>query len=124
MKITSVEEFEKQWKALAHEIGKKILEDPTVAELKKSRAENGFLSLAEKSQFILIADKIKYDLIYEKYGEHGSSGFEEFKKFWQKWLGEKGVASSEPVSKSQQSANHFMYGSTPDPEVFLRDFQP
>lgn len=123
MKITSIEEFEKQWKDLAQKIGQAIITHPRVIELKNNLEKNGFLTLDEKSEFIIIADKIKYDLIYSQYGPHDSEGYEQFREIWQKWLGAKGVVSAESVSKSQENANHFMYGSTPDPEKFLREFK-
>jgi hypothetical protein len=124
MHINSIAEFEVQWKALANQVGKKIVEDPQIVEIKKQLGENGFLTAEEKSTFITIADKIKYDLIYEKYGEHDTEGYNEFKKFWQEWLSVKGVASQQVTNKSQENANHFMYGSTPDPEIFLTEFDP
>lgn len=124
IKISSVVEFEKQWRQLANEIGKAIIQNPQVVELKKQLDEKGFLTPEEKSLFITIADTTKYDLIYQSYGQHDSEGYNEFKKFWQEWLSVKGVVSERETNKSQQNANHFMYGSTPDPETFLREFQP
>lgn len=124
MKITSLEDFEKQWQELANKIATTISNNEQIVQLKKNLETNGFLTSEEKSEFITLADKIKYDLIYDQYGAHDSEGYQVFKDFWQKWLGAKGVVSEESVSKSQENANHFMFGSTPDPEKFLREYNP
>jgi hypothetical protein len=122
--ITSVAEFEAQWKSLAQEIGKRIMLDSEVSALKKKLEANGFLTFAEKSIFITIADKLKYELIYEKYGPHNSDGYKEFERLWQEWLQVKDPANVKIENKSQENASHFMYGSTPDPEKFLMEFDP
>lgn len=123
MKINSLVEFEKQWQELAQKIGKKIIEHPEIVALKKSLETNGYLTEEERSVFMVLADKIKYDLIYEIYGQHDSEGYGQFKEFWQKWLAENPTLKAKALNKSQESSNHFMYGSTPDPEKFLQEFE-
>ncbi len=121
-KVFNSEEFEKEWRALAQKICADVLAHPQIQELKAQLDTNGFLNLEQKSEFITAADKIKYDLIFEQYGSLDSDTYKQFRSFWQEWLKSKGVASMKVQSNTQSNVDHFLYGSTPDPEKFLKEF--
>jgi len=113
-----VSTFEKEWTQLAKEICLVIYQNPEIQKFKKNLQENGFLNLEEKSAFINISDKIKYELIYHRYGPEGSPGYKRFNDAWKEWFRFKGVAS---LGDEGQRTNigHIMFGSTPDPIEFL-----
>jgi hypothetical protein len=117
-----ISEFEKEWTALGVEICHAIYKDPRVLELSKSLKKNGFLTLEEKSDFINISDKTKYDIIYAKYGAENSEGYRKFSEAWKKWFQEKGVSSAKDRGQ-RNSVDHILFGSTPDPVEFLTSFE-
>jgi hypothetical protein len=120
--IADLNQFESEWTQLAQEICTAIMKVPEITQLKNNLLERGHLTPEEKSNFINIADKVKYDLIFERYGDINSESFQNFRGFWQKWLKVKGVGSAKIETKRQETIDHFLYGSTPDPETFLREF--
>ena len=117
-----VAQFEKEWTELASEICQAVYTKPRIQEIKDNLQKNGFLSLEEKSEFIDICDKTKYDLIYERYGKEGSEGYKVFSKAWSSWFQGKGV-ESEKNRDQRSSVDHILFGSTPDPEPFLLHFE-
>lgn len=120
--LSDVDEFEKEWVALAEEIVRQVFANPDIQAIKDSLRENGFLTLEEKSKFILITDKTKYDIIYQKFGPDGSPGYNKFLNFWQKWLKYRGTMRDKPDNMFEENINHFLFGSTPDPERFLQEY--
>ena len=120
--IKDVDEFEKSWISLAEEIVRRVMANPEIQRIKTNLRDNGFLSLDEKSTFIVITDKIKYDLILETYGPEGSQGYQDFTEYWQLWVKLRGVQRNKPHNLYEENINHFLFGSTPDPEQFLREF--
>ena len=114
-------EFEKEWTALAVEVCKAIFNHPKIKESKANLEKNGFLTLEEKSAFIDICDMVKYSVIYEKYGPEKSEGYQKFSNYWKQWFQEKGVESQKNRGQ-RNSVDHIMFGSTPDPVVFLTKF--
>lgn len=113
--------FEEEWIGVAKEIAKRILELPEIKELKNNLNNNGFLSVEEKSQFIAITNKVKYDVIYEKYGKPESDTFEKFNQRWKAWFNNKGTESESRWGKKLTNEEHIIFGSTPDAEEFLRE---
>ncbi len=117
-----INKFEQEWYELAREICLNIYQGPQIQELKKHLQEEGFLSLEEKSVFINICDKVKYDLIFQKYGPEGSEGYQRFSDAWKEWFRAKGVESKK--GKAQKTiVGHIMFGSTPSPVEFLTKFE-
>ena len=114
--------FEKEWTELGVEICNAIYLNSRVLELRKSLKNNGCLTLDEKSDFINISDKTKYDIIYRKYGQEGSKGYKSFSEDWKQWFQEKGVSSSKARGQ-RNSVDHILFGSTPDPVEFLTSFE-
>ncbi|PIR96161.1 MAG: hypothetical protein COT92_02495 [Candidatus Doudnabacteria bacterium CG10_big_fil_rev_8_21_14_0_10_42_18] len=120
--MIDVSEFEKQWRILSAKICQTIYIKPEIQELKKVLQSKGFLSVEEKSQFIDICDRIKYEVIQKQYGNEGTGSYKEFSEQWKEWFQNKGVESEH--SKGQKdSVEHIMFGSTPDPARFLMNFE-
>ncbi|MEK7617669.1 MAG: hypothetical protein AAB410_00825 [Patescibacteria group bacterium] len=115
-------QFETDWTALAVEVCKSIYKHSKIEEYKTNLEKNGFLTLEEKSGFIDICDMVKYQIIYEKYGLENSEGYQKFSRHWKEWFKEKGV-ESEKNRGQRNSVDHIMFGSTPDPAVFLTKFE-
>jgi|GEM_PF-820994 hypothetical protein len=116
------DEFDKEWSDLGKEICQAIYTNPRTQEIKHAFQKNGFLTLEEKSEFINICDKIKYDIIYATYGDENSAGYKKFSDNWKEWFQQKGVGSSQNRGQ-RNSVEHILFGSTPDPAQFLLHFE-
>ncbi len=115
-------EFDQQWLQLGREICQGVYTDPEIQKIKHSFRKNNFLTLEEKSQFINICDRTKYEYIYKKYGAEGSEGYKHFSAQWAKWFEAKGVGSQQNRGQ-RNSVEHILFGSTPDPVEFLLHFE-
>lgn len=115
-------EFEQQWLNDAKKICQAIYVKPEMQQIKLSLVNNGFLSLEEKSRFIDICDRTKYEYIYSIYGQDGSEGYKKFSDDWKQWFQQKGVSSQQERSQ-RNSVDHILFGSTPDPVEFLTHFE-
>jgi hypothetical protein len=115
-------DFDKEWTLLGREICQAIYVDKDIQKLKETLQKNGFLTLEEKSQFIDICDRTKYEVIYEKFGPEGSEGYKKFSDYWKDWFQQKGVGSAQNRGQ-RNSVEHILFGSTPDPERFLLHFE-
>lgn len=115
-------DFEKEWTDLGRKICQAVYVNKTVQEIKHSLQKNGFLTLEEKSEFINICDKIKYDVIYETYGKEDTESYKKFSEAWKEWFQEKGVESQKERNQ-RSSVDHILFGSTPDPVQFLLHFE-
>ena len=114
--------FDAEWLKLAREICQAIYVNPETQKIKQSLQAHGFLTLEEKSQFINICDKTKYDIIYKTYGDEKSEGYKHFSQAWQDWFQAKGVGSAQNRGQ-RNSVEHILFGSTPDPVPFLLHFE-
>lgn len=117
-----IKAFEQEWTSLGVEICRAVYKNPKVKILKANLVKNGFLTLDEKSEFINISDKTKYDIIYKKYGAEGSEGYKKFSEAWGEWFQQKGVSSNQNRGQ-RNSVDHILFGSTPDPVDFLTSFE-
>lgn len=115
-------QFEQEWAKLGNTICQSIYADSRTQQLKSALQKKGFLDLGEKSEFLDICDSVKYKIIYEKYGPEGSEGYGKFLEAWASWFQNKGVSST-AVRSQRNSVDHIMFGSTPDPEEFLLNFE-
>lgn len=114
--------FEDIWRKLSIEICQAIYITHEAQKLKAAVQKNGFLSLEEKSEFIDICNRVKYEVIQRHVGKEGTTGYSEFSEHWKDWFQKKGVESAH--SKGQRdSVEHIMFGSTPEPEKFLLHFE-
>jgi len=114
--------FEQEWAKLGNTICQSIYKDSRIQQLKSALQKKGFLNLEEKSEFLDICDSTKYKIIYATYGPEGSEGYNKFLETWSSWFQKKGVSST--ACRSQRnSVDHIMFGSTPDPQEFLLNFE-
>ena len=116
------EQFDRDWTHLGREICQAVYVKEETQALKTSLQKKGYLTLEEKSEFITICDTTKYDLIYQKFGDEKSDGYEKFSHAWEAWFQQKGIGSSQQRGQ-QNSVEHILFGSTPDPEEFLMHFE-
>ncbi|MBI5529988.1 MAG: hypothetical protein HY918_00605 [Candidatus Doudnabacteria bacterium] len=116
------EEFDKLWTQLGREICQAVYINPAIQKIKNSLQKNGFLSLDEKSEFINICDKTKYDIIFERFGGENSQTYKDFSVNWRQWFQKKGVESQKDRGQ-RSSVDHILFGSTPDPLPFLLHFE-
>jgi hypothetical protein len=121
-KDLSFEEFDKEWLDLGRKICQAVYTNKRTQEIKHALQKNGFLTLEEKSEFINICDKTKYDIIYATYGDEKSEGYKVFSAAWKDWFQKKGVESSHNRGQ-RNSVEHILFGSTPDPAQFLLHFE-
>jgi len=117
------EEFEREWIGLAEEIVKRVFSNERVQQLKDKLRSSGSLTWEEKSEFITISDGIKTEMIREHYGDESSPGYQNFLDQWQEWQKERGRKREKGANLYEQNIDHLLYGSTPDPEQFLREFK-
>jgi hypothetical protein len=121
-KSSNFDEFDKEWLELGKQVCQAVYTNPTVQKIKQALQKNGFLTLEEKSEFINISDKTKYEIIYAKYGDEHSEGYKKFSENWKEWFQQKGVGSSQNRGQ-RNSVEHILFGSTPDPVQFLLHFE-
>lgn len=119
-----VDDFDQKWNNVVWEICKAIASDNRINLFRQKLNEKGFLELSEKSEFIEIADSIKYQIIHQHFGEDNTPEYDAFKHEWQAWFTEKAKFRDAVESPSQQIVDHLLFGSTPDPEEFLKNFHP
>jgi hypothetical protein len=117
-----LDQFEREWIGLAEEIVKRVFANDAIQDIKGKLRANGSLSWEEKSTFITIADQIKSDLIRERYGDEDSTTYQQFLNSWQQWQNERGRKREKAANLFEENVDHFLYGSTPDPEQFLKEF--
>ena len=108
-------------KMLGREICQAIYTDKEAQRLKHSLQTNGFLTLEEKSTFINLCDRVKYEVIYDRFGKEGSKGYKDFSENWKNWFQVKGVESQKHRGQ-RSSVDHILFGSTPDPGPFFIAF--
>ncbi|HVY67849.1 MAG TPA: hypothetical protein VHA30_03070 [Patescibacteria group bacterium] len=116
------QDFDREWTLLGKDICQAVYTNPEVQKLKYALQKNGFLTLEEKSQFINICDKTKYEVIYSRYGQENSDSYKRFSDSWKSWFQAKGVESQKNRGQ-RSSVDHILFGSTPDPVPFLLHFE-
>ncbi|MDQ3018768.1 MAG: hypothetical protein M3Q64_02770 [bacterium] len=114
--------FELEWVAVAEEVVERLLANPEIQEIKTKVRTEGHLNIEDRDKFIQLVNQIKYECIYEKYGKEDSEGYKSFVKKWQLWQKLKGTARPQGENMFEDNINHLLYGSTPDPDMFLKDF--
>ncbi len=117
-----LDKFQQDWIELAQEIVKRVFANPEIVKIKNDLRVNGSLTWDQKSEFITITDRIKNDLIAERYGAEDSATYQNFLTNWQEWQKERGRRRDKAANLFEENINHFLYGSTPDPEEFLKEF--
>ncbi len=115
-------EFEKEWVALAEEVINQLLANEIIQQIKQRVRSQGHVTIEDRDQFISLVNKIKYDYIYAKYGTEETDSYKRFVESWQRWQKLKGTARPQGENMFEDNINHLLYGSTPDPDTFLKDF--
>ena len=117
-----LEEFEKEWIKVAEEVVNQLLANPEIEKIKQRVRETGHVELDDREQFIELVNKIKYDVIYKQFGAEDSEGYNEFQKAWAHWHKLKATSMPKPQNMFEDNIYHLLFGSTPDPDAFLKDF--
>lgn len=115
-------EFEQAWIKISEEVIKALMANPEIEKIKQKVRTQGHIEMDDREQFINLVNKIKYDGIYAKYGAEGTPEYDRFVKSWQHWQKLRGTSIPKPENMYEDNIHHLLYGSTPDPDNFLRDF--
>ena len=107
---------------MGKEICQAIYNNPRMQEIKQALQKNGFLTLEEKSEFINICDKIKYDIIYAKYGAEDCEGYKTFQRKPGK-IGFRKKAWAAPKPRPAQQRGAYFIRQYSGPVRFLNNFE-
>lgn len=113
------EKFALEWFDFAKQVVDRIALDPEILAMKEDFLKDRRLSLEQRSQFIAIANRIKYEVMYENYGDEGTDTFMRFTERWREWYDTKGVVSNSQAGRRLTNEEHIVYSSTPDAEEFF-----
>lgn len=116
------EEFEKLWIACNERIVNDLMRDPGIEQIKQEVRNEGHVTAEHQDQFIRKVNEIKNKHIEADFGAPDSEDYMQFLKVWQRWLKLRGTNNPKPENVFEENIHHLMFGSTPDPELFLRDF--
>lgn len=114
--------FAQEWSDLAKQVVDRIALDPEIVEMKADFLAHKSLSLEQRSRFIYVANRIKYEVMHEQYGDDGTDSFAQFSDRWRKWYDSKGVVSNSQFGRRLTNEEHIIYSSTPDAEEFFENF--
>ncbi len=117
-----LEEFEKEWIKVAEDVVARLMANPDIEKIKQNVRAQGHVSLEDRDQFINLVNKIKYEVIYERFGPEGSEGYDALQKGWQRWHKLKATSMPKPENMFEDNIHHLLFGSTPNPDAFLKDF--
>lgn len=115
-------DFEKQWIALNEKVVDKLLAHEEIQRIKAKVRTQGHITPEDRNEFIDLVNKVKYEIIYNDFGPEGSEGYKQFLKSWQHWQKLRGAGRPQGDNMYENNINHLLYGSTPDPDIFLKDF--
>ncbi len=116
------EEFEKTWIETCEKIVKQLMADQDIQEIKDEVRGVGHVTDEHKDKFITKVNEIKSSIVEEAYGKPDSDTYLQFVHAWQHWQKQKGVERPKAENMFEENINHLLFGSTPDPDLFLRDF--
>ncbi len=115
-------EFEKGWIATAERIVNELMANAEIQEIKNQVRSKGHVAAEDRDIFITKVNEIKNKIIEAEYGQPDSETYLQFVHSWQHWLKLKGKDRPKGENMFEDNINHLLYGSTPDPDLFLRDF--
>lgn len=118
----NAEQFEQTWIECNEGIIKEIMANADIEKIKQEVRSKGHVTDQHKDQFIRKVNEIKNKHVTDKYGDVGSESYEKFIRSWERWQKERGKDRPKPGNMFEENINHLLYGSTPDPDLFLRDF--
>lgn len=117
-----LEEFERTWVKAMEEVVNQLMANPDIEQIKQRVRAAGHVELDDREQFIELVNRIKYEVIYKQFGDENSEGYAEFQKAWQHWHKLKATSMPKPQNMFEDNIHHLLFGSTPDPDAFLKDF--
>lgn len=117
-----LEQFEQDWVKVNEEVINLLMANPEVEKIKQNVRSKGHVELVDRDQFINLVNKIKYDVIYKHYGQPDSDTYKAFEKAWQHWHKLKATSMAKPENMFEDNIHHLLFGSTPNPDTFLKDF--
>ncbi|HEX3095774.1 MAG TPA: hypothetical protein VHQ20_01505 [Patescibacteria group bacterium] len=117
-----LEEFQNQWIKVSEEVIAELMANSDIEKIKQNVRSKGHVEFEDRDQFINLVNKIKYEVIYKKFGPEDSDGYKAFEKAWQHWHNNKATSMAKPENMFEENIYHLMFGSTPDPDAFLKDF--
>lgn len=117
-----VDEFQQEWIHINEEVINRLMANPEIEKIKQKVRSQGHVQFDDRDEFINLVNKIKYEVIYEKYGSEGSDGYNAFQKSWQHWHNLKATTMPKPENMFEDNIYHLLFGSTPNPDAFLKDF--
>lgn len=118
----NAEQFEQSWIDCNEGIITEIMANADIEKIKQEVRSKGHVTDQHKDQFIRKVNEIKNKHVTAKYGDVGSESYEKFIRSWERWQKERGKDRPKPANMFEENISHLLYGSTPDPDLFLRDF--
>ena len=115
-------EFEKTWVALVEKMIELLMADATIQSIKEKVREKGHVEHDDRDLFIIKVNEIKNKVIEDEYGDVAGEQYKQFAAAWQHWQKLRGKNRPAAENVFEENINHLLYGSTPDPDLFLRDF--
>ena len=112
-------QFEEQWLKIAEEVCSRILVVPEIQTMRERVKAGVILTPEDRSDFISISNRVKYEVIHELFGLYGTDGFKVFREAWKHWFNNKNAPKFQLEHRRLTNAEHIVYSSTPDPEEFL-----
>ncbi len=116
------EQFEQVWIKLSEQVIQIMMSDSVIKEIKDKVRSQGHIELEDRESFISKVNEIKNDLIEKQFGNVESEQYKNFAHEWQNWLKVRGVNRPKPENMFEENIAHLLFGSTPNPDLFLRDF--
>lgn len=116
------EEFEKTWVACIESVVEAIMADTEIQEIKEEVRTAGHVTDEHRERFIVKVNEIKNRFVEARYGALGSDDYQKFVHAWENWMKLKGKDRPKAENMYEENINHLLYGSTPDADMFLRDF--
>ncbi len=115
-------EFEKEWIKIAEQTIQELMAHSEIEQIKQSVRSKGHVGNEDRNQFINIVNEVKYAVIHKKFGEEGTPEYNEFVRAWQRWHKLKATGMNKPENMFEDNIHHLLFGSTPNPDAFLKDF--
>jgi hypothetical protein len=117
-----LDEYGKEWMAVAEEVVNQLMANPEIEKIKQKVRSQGHVEFEDRDQFINLVNKIKYDVIYKRFGEEGTDNYNMFVKVWKRWHEQRSTTLPKPQNMFEDNIYHLLFGSTPNPDSFLKDF--
>lgn len=115
-------EFEQLWIKVAEDVVNHLMANPEIEKIKQKVRSQGHVAFEDRDEFVRLVNQIKYEVIYKRFGNENSDTYKAFARAWLNWHNNKGTAMPKPQNMFEENIYHLLFGSTPDPDAFLKDF--